>query len=59
MRNDAGDTFLAHPTQPELGRRAIEVVGYLLATGIRLERRALRIAQLFSISSVEISNAEE
>jgi hypothetical protein len=39
MPVDTDDTLVARSTQSELGRRAIEVIGYLLAVGIRLESR--------------------
>jgi hypothetical protein len=43
--------FVAQPTQSELGPRAIEVVGYILAVGIRLENRIKRVPGFGSGSS--------
>jgi|HubBroStandDraft_1064217.scaffolds.fasta_scaffold641118_1 hypothetical protein len=46
MPVDTDDAFVAQPTQSELGHRAIEVVGHLLAVGIRLENRFKTVPRL-------------
>jgi hypothetical protein len=39
MPVDTDETFVAPPTTSELDRRAMEMVGFLLAAGMRLENR--------------------